>query len=354
VKRTYLIPIGLSAFLAACSGGEPSAGDAGGPAVRAAVAAASVTTIPERTSLPGTVRGANTALLPARAGGRVTRVAVDAGDTVEADALLLEVDPADAQAALAEARAGLAKAQADWQQAQADRKRYAALLAEEAVTKREYEQVEHRYDAARAAHEAARRAAEAARQRVGYAVVRAPFEGIVTDRRVDAGDVVPPGAPLLRISGGVPEVRVYAGETLFSRLGADTPVTVTVQGETLPARITQLVAAADPQTHSHLVKLALENAKPLTIGAYATGTFTTSSRNALTVPGSAVVTRAGITGVLVVDDGGVAHFREVRAGASDNGRTVIAAGLGAGERVVVAPTPSIGNGTRITAENGDD
>lgn len=352
MKRSTLLLTGFAALLAACSNGAAPGGNTNEAAVRTAVVGVAMTTIPEQVSLPGTVRSANTALLTARTGGRITRVAVEAGDRVAADALLVEVDPADARAAFADAQAKLAKAEADWQQADADEKRYAALLAQEAVTKREYEQARHRLDATRAARAAARSGVEAARQRVGYAVVKAPFAGVVTDRRVEAGDVVPPGAPLLTIAGGRPEVRVYTGESLFSQLTPKTPVTVTVDGKTLPATITQLVAAADPATHTHLVKLALDAAAPVTIGAYATGTFTTATRKALAVPASAVTTRAGLTGVFVVDDGGTAHFREVRVGQIEDGRAVIAAGIGAGERVVAEPAPAIGNGTRIAPENG--
>ncbi|MGD8378727.1 MAG: efflux RND transporter periplasmic adaptor subunit [Gammaproteobacteria bacterium] len=354
MKRKLLVLISLSGLLAACSNGPESTPESAGPAVKAEIAAVAMTPVPERASLPGTVRGANTAVLAARAGGRVTRVAVEAGDQVKANQLLVEVDPADARAALAQAQARLAQANAQWQQAQADEKRYSALLKQGAVTEREYEQVKHRYDAARAAHGAARQGVDAARQRLGYAVVRAPFAGVVADRRIDPGDMVPPGTPLMTVAGGHPEVRVYAGEKVFSRLGANTPATVTVDGRTLPARIIQRVQAADPQTHTHLVKLALEADAPAAVGAYATATFTLDSRKALSVPANAVITRAGITGAFVVDDSGLAHFREVRTGDSANGRTVIAAGLAEGERVVAAPTPAVGNGTRIIGEGADE
>lgn len=354
MKRIGVLTICCAALLAACSNGAAPGSDTGQGAVKAAVVPAKMTPVAEQVSLPGTVRGADTALLTARTGGRVTRLAVEAGDRVAANALLLEVDPADARAALADAQAKLTSARADWQQAEADEKRYAALLAQEAVTKREYEQVRHRLDAARAAREAARQGVAAARQRVGYAVVKAPFAGVVADRRVDAGDVVPPGAPLLTIAGGRPEVRVYAGEALFTQLTPSTPVSVSVGGKTLRADIAQLVAAADPATHTHLVKLTLAAGTSATIGAYATATFTTATAEALTIPASAVTTRAGLIGAFVVDDDGTAHFRELRLGRSADGRTVVAAGVGPGERVVAAPTPAIGNGTRIMAGNGDD
>lgn len=354
MKRFQLI------FLAAVliAPGAASRADAGGagkpPAAATEVSRLTVSSLPEQVRLPGTVRGTRTAVLTARNGGQVTRVDVDAGTRVPEGKVLVEVDTGDARAALADARARLTKARADWQQAEADEQRYKALFKEGAVTRREYEQVSHRYSAARAARDAARQAVAAARQRLGYAVVRAPFAGLVTERSVDPGDMVPPGAALLTVAGGAPQVRVYAAQSVFERLRRDTPVRIMTQGADHPASITQLVAAADPVTHAHLVKLTLAAGTPVAPGAYAVAVFSVGTQQVLTLPLSAVITRAGMTGVLVVDDRGMAHFREVRTGASTAGRVVIAAGLSAGERVVTRPTPHMGNGTRIIVRPGRD
>jgi len=324
------------------------------PAAATAVSRLTVSSLPEQMRLPGTVRGTRTAVLTARRGGQVTRVNVEAGARVPKGKVLAEVDTGDARAAVAAARAGLTKARTDWQQARDDEKRYKALFKEGAVTRREFEQVSHRYSAARAARDAARQALAAAHQRLGYAVVRAPFAGLVTDRSVDPGDMVPPGAALLTMAGGAPEVRVYAAGAVFARLRLDTPVQVSSGGGHYPASITQLVDAADPVTHAHLVKLTLPAGTPVAPGTYAVAVFSVGTYQALTLPASAVITRAGMTGVLVVDGQGIAHFHEVRTGPPTAGRVTIAAGLSAGEQVVTRPTPRMGNGTRIIVKAGHD
>lgn len=354
MKRFPLLclTVALAAF-----GGAVRADDSASdrpPATASAVSRLTVSTLPEQVRLPGTVRGTRTAVLTARGGGQVTRVTVEAGARVPKGRVLVEVDAGEARAALADARARRTRAETDWQQAQADERRYKALFKQGAVTRREYEQVSHRYSAARAALDAARQTVGAARQRLGYAVVRAPFSGLVTDRSVDPGDMVPPGAALMAMSGGAPEVRVYAARAVFERLRLDTPVQVRVQGADYSASVTQLVEAADPVTHSHLVKLTLPTGTPVAPGAYAVAVFSVGTRQVLTLPVSAVVTRAGMTGVLVVDNQGVAHFREVRTGPIAAGRVAVAAGLSAGERVVTHPTPEMGNGTRIVVDTGHD
>lgn len=349
-----LFLIGLLITLGACSERPESARGHQPPAVAAAVTTLEVTPVTEETRLPGTVRGAQMAVLTAHGGGQVTAVAVEAGDRVKAGDVLVEVDTGDARAALALAQAQRTQAQVDWRQAQADEKRYSALLKQGAITKRDYELVKQRYDATRAAYQAARRNLAAARERLGYAVVRAPFSGLITERRVDPGDIVPAGSALMTVAGGHLEVRVYAGESVFTRIHDNTPVRVRIDGNDYDAAITQLVSAADPVTHSHLIKLALPDGAPVAVGAYAVAVFSTGVSRTVTVPATSLVRRAGITGVLVVDDHDTAHFREVRTGSTADNTTVIAAGLSAGERIVTRPTPDIGNGTPIRVKSDHD
>lgn len=352
--QNTLLLLGLMAALSACSEKPNAMQGRQPPGVAAAITRVAMVPSAEEIRLPGTVRGAQTAVLTAHGGGQVTRVAVDAGDQVKAGDVLVEVDTGDARASLAQAQALLTQAQVDWRQAQADEKRYGALLKQGAITKRDYELVKHRYDATHAARQAAERGLAAARERLGYAVVRAPFSGLVTERRVDPGDIVPPGTALLTVAGGYPEVRVYAGGSVFARIHEHTPVRINIGGKYRDAAIIQLVSAADPVTHSHLIKLALPAGTPVPVGAYAVAVFSTGTTQALTVPTSALVRRAGITGVFVVDDHDTAHFREVRTGIAVDNSTVIAAGLSAGERVVTHPTPAMGNGTTILVKADHD
>jgi len=349
-----LLWLGLLAALSACTEKPDSVHGQHPPGVAAAVTRVAVIPSAEEVRLPGTVRGAQMAVLTARGGGQVTRVTVEAGDVVDAGAVLVEVDTGDAQASLAQAQSQLTQAQVDWRQAQADETRYSVLLKQGAITKRDYELVKHRYDAARAARQAAEQGLAAARERLGYAVVRAPFSGLITERRVDPGDIVPPGTPLITVAGGQPEVRVYASESVFAQIHDNTPVRISIDGKDHDAAIAQLVSAADPMTHTHLIKLSLPAGTPVPVGAYAVAVFSTGVTLAVTVPTSALVKRAGIPGVFVVDDHDTAHLREVRAGAAQGLDTVIAAGLGAGERVVTHPTPDIGNGTPILVKADHD
>ena len=337
------------AALAAC-GRAPQSAAPQPPAAPATVSVKSVE-LADTVETPGTVIGSEHAELASRNGGQVTRVAVIAGERVARGALLLEVDPASSQAALAEAQARAAAAHADADQAERDFQRYAALYKEKAVSPREFEEMRHRRTVTAAAAQAADTAVAAARTELGYAVLRAPFAGVVAAKNVRAGDYAAPGLPLIVLDGGRPQVETRVGETLFAAITLGEQVPVTVDSKPYRARVSERVAAADPVTHTHLVKLDLPADAQVASGAYANIAFPLALHTALVVPTTAVLRRAGLDSVFVVNAGGLAVLRLVRVGAVHGDQTEILAGLAAGERVVAAPGPAFNNGTRVTPAN---
>ena len=338
-------------LLAACSHSRPgeTAPDA---AVRATVIAVTAAPRAQSVSVPGVVIGSEHAELASSAGGRVTRVYVSAGQRVARGARLVDVDPAAGRAALAQAQAQDAAARAAAQQATRDFKRYQALYAEHAVSSREFEEMQHRHATTAAAAQAADAALDAARAALGYAELRAPFAGVVAAKNVRSGDFAAPGAPLIVLDGGRPRVETRVSGEMLREIKPGERAEVDIDGHNLSGTVIELVAAADPVTHTHLVKLALPPGAAVNSGAYASVGFVVGSHAALAVPDTAVIERAGLTGVFVVDDKNRAHFRMVRAGTARGGFSDILAGLSAGERVVVAPGAEMGNGTRVQPEPG--
>lgn len=340
-----LLAIFVITALAAC-GRAPQGGT---PVAAAPFATFTVKSVEltDTVETPGTVIGSEHAELASRNGGRVTRVAVADGQHVARGALLLEVDPTADAAAVAAAVARAAAAHADAEQAERDFQRYDTLYKEQAVSLHEFEEVRDRRETSAAAAQAADSALAAARTELGYAVMRAPFAGVVAAKNVRAGDYAAPGAPLIVLDGGRPQVETQVGEALFAAIKFGEAVTVSVGQHSYTARVIERVAAVDPVTRTHLVKLGLPTDAQAPSGAYASVAFPLAQSTALMVPTSALVQRAGLDGVFVVSADGVAALRLVRAGAAHDGLTEILAGLAAGERVVAAPGPDFDNGTRL-------
>lgn len=339
----------LSALLlAACHGKAEKSAPAA--ALRVPMAVAREVAWPKVVSVPATISSVDTAALASRAGGWVTRVTVDAGAEVRQGALLAEVGATDARARLAEAEARAATAAATLKDATADERRYRALYRAHAGSEQQYQAAERRFVAAKSAVAIAASAVAMAKSNLDYAEIRAPFAGIVAEKKVWLGDFVSPGQTLFVIASDKPEVRAYVGSATYGALKVGDKAEVVVNGAIMPAIITRVVAAADPKTRTHLLKLRLLDKTTATFGSYAELRLTLGRIPVLTVPAAAVVERAGLVGVFVVDKDHRAHFRLVRTGQNRDGRVAVAAGLAAGEIVVARPTADLTNESLVVPE----
>lgn len=304
--------------------------------------------VPAYASVPGTVAAVRQARIASRLTGYIQRVTVHAGDAVKIGELLVTIDPADAHGVLAQARASLARAQANLANARANYIRFGNLYRAGAATRQQYQGVERDYAAARSQLTAAHAAVAIARAQLAYAEIRAPYSGVIVARDADPGDLATPGRTLLVLEDPSRlEVRAQVDSAAFAALRSGETVPVRSGERTIETRLVQRVPAADPLSHTHLIKLALPAEAGVLSGSYVTVDVPVGARQALVVPASAVVTRAGITGVFVVGRDGTAQFRLVRTGHRGHSSIEIQAGVSAGEVVVAAPSPRVENGTRI-------
>ncbi len=300
-------------------------------------------------SIPGQVTRQHTALLASRQGGFITASPVKAGSPVRQGTLLAVVGQADARALLAQARDRRIAAELNLKEATKQEQRYQALYREGAVSTHEYEDVHRRDQIAQAEARAARAGWTAARANLSYARIRAPFPGIVAERFLHQGAFAAPGAPLLRLVGGASEIRTAVANSLYRSLGIGESVTVSVNGQLYQAHIIRMVGAMDPSTETHEVRLLLPiNGPQPAYGALATVAFPVRRRRALGIPRPALVRRAGLVGVFLVNSKGRVFFQPVRLTPQAQGPEIaIAAGLKAGDQVVVQPPARLENGTRI-------
>lgn len=346
--------VAAASLLAACHGSGPEAGQpASGPALSLATVKVEPRSVPDYARVPGTVAAVRQARLASRLTGYIQSITVHAGDTVKAGAPLVTIDPADTRGQLAQAQAGLARAQANLADASANRTRFANLYREGAATQQRYEGVERNYAAARSQVAAARAAVAMARAQLAYAEVRAPFAGVVVAREADPGDLATPGRTLLVLEDPAQlEVRAQVDQAAYAALAPGQQVAVHGAGRVVEATLAQRVPAADPLSHTHLIKLALPADAGLASGSYVTVDVPVGRRQALLVPASAVIKRAGISGVFVIGADDRAQFRLVRVGRAGPEGVDIQAGLRAGEVILRAPDARVENGTRIAPRHG--
>jgi RND family efflux transporter MFP subunit len=320
--------VGLLALWSAACGHEQVRR---GPAATAAPARTVSTAEVERsgdseTTVPASVQARQRAALSARIPASVLDLPHREGERVEAGAVLVRLD----DGAL---RSALTAAEAAEQAAGADQARIDGLLEKGAATSREADEANARAAGARATR-------QAARDSLAYAVLRAPFSGVVASRPVNVGDVVSPGRTLIEIVGqGGYEVVATLDSNLASTARVGAPVKVAVDGQTAPLQgtIRALSPAGDPSTHRFEVRADLPSAAGLRSGLFARLLLPTAASDPrLSVPKSAVFERGGLSGVFVVQDG-KARLRWIAVGTGQGQQAEVRAGLVAGERVVLNP-----------------
>jgi membrane fusion protein, multidrug efflux system len=308
----------------------------------------------QRIEVPGTVASEDQVQVASRLMGYIRKIKVQEGQSVKAGQLLFVVDPADIQGQVNQARAGLAQAEAALADAQSDYDRFGALYKEEAIPKVQWDKVRLQHQIAQQQVAAAKAGLGTASSQMRYASVTAPIAGVVTQKMANPGDLASPGRPVVVIEGLKKlQVTTSVGDDVFAQIKPGDKVSVNPDGGSAAEEgiVALVVPAADPVSHTHLVKIDLPRASGLESGHFVRVGFHVGSREGIHIPVSAVVERAGITGVFVIDANGIAHFRMVRVGSADEGVVEIQAGLNPGEQIAVSQTVQLENGDKVSGDS---
>lgn len=315
-----------------------SAGLAATPAMVSGSAAAS--------GFDGVVEAVRQTVIAAQVPGAVVELAVKVGDRVSAGQLLLRIDARSADQAVAASDAQVQAARAALTLASQAFNRQQQLFQKQYISQAALERAESEFKSAQAQANAQLAQAGAARTQTGLHVVRAPYAGVVAELAVALGDMAMPGRPLLtlydpsalRVSASVPQsvaTRLAAGDLPKLELAGLPPVT--------PLRLQQL-PTADAATHTITLRFDLPaNLAGVSPGMFARLWLPTAGRAVpgaaavLSVPRTAIVRRAEMTGLYVLDAQGRPLLRQVRLGRIDGDRIEILSGLMAGEPVVTDP-----------------
>jgi RND family efflux transporter MFP subunit len=286
----------------------------------------------------GTVRSKQRAVVEAKVSGRVLEYTATPGAMVKAGDLLARLDVQEIQAKVDQARAMLDQAKRDF-----DRQKQ--LIASNATTRQEF-------DAADARVKIGTGAVSEAETMLSYAKVTAPFDGVITRKLADVGDLAMPGKPLLEIEAPT-SLRFEADlpEAILDRITREDA------GEKCrPSResviegtVSEISPVADPVSRTFQVKLDLPQTDGLRTGQFGRVSVPVAEVKLLLVPQSAVMKR-GQMELVFVAKGGKAALRLVKTGQSAQGRVEVLSGLEEGEQVIVSETAKLTDGQPVTIQ----
>jgi multidrug efflux pump subunit AcrA (membrane-fusion protein) len=369
----------LSALAAGC-GGRASKTPVADTSTSIATARVHARTWPSTFEAGGIVRARTTATIASRMLAPVMTVHVHAGDHVRRGAPLVTLEAREMTATQARAQAAssgsddevraaeatVRSADAALTFAQATHDRVRTLFEKRSATAHELDQARAARDEARAqlasarsglaaataARAAAAATAEAASAALSYSTLIAPFDGIVTERAVDPGDMAVPGAPLLTMEDPrAARLDVTLDEARAAFVSRSRPAKVRLgdgDDATWVDAVIAEIARVDPASHSFLIKLDLPAGVHPPSGSFGRARFEGPARRGLLIPASAAIRRGQLTFVYVVDDEHRVRLQPISTGTQVDDRLEVLAGLAEDARIVSEPPVSLVDGARIT------
>ncbi|HXJ06579.1 MAG TPA: efflux RND transporter periplasmic adaptor subunit [Candidatus Acidoferrum sp.] len=365
IKVSYALILSLGGVFAGCTNERRAATSPPETLNNVSVIAVQKTMVPDWLEAVGTVRATQTSQVSSQMMGNILEIRAQEGDRVQSGQVLAVLDDAQsrsgtdqATAALNAAEKEVSAADSDFALAEATLKRYQQLYEKKSVSPQEFDEIKARYQSAEARRDMARAGkAQAnakltqARTSLGYARLRAPFAGVVTEKKVDAGMLASPGMPIFTIEDTRSyrlEATVDESELRYVRVGQVSPVTIDALGNgQLSGKVMQIVPAADPASRSFLVKVELPADARLRSGLFGRARFSRGERSVLLIPRTSLVTRGQLQGVYVLDANQIAGLHYVTLGKSAGEQIEVLSGLQDGEKLVAVEGDRDLSGKRI-------
>lgn len=316
-----------------------------------------------RLELPGRLEALSRAPLHARVSGYLKTWKVDIGTPVKAGQLLAEIEAPDIEQQLLQAEADLASAEANAALAESTAKRWQSMLGRDSVSRQEVEEKVGDLAAKQALVKAERANVERLRTMKGFTRIVAPFDGVVTARNTDIGELITAGGGSGRelfVVSNTGRLRVYVNvpQVYVSQLNTDAKATITVPdqpGKEYSATVEGSARAVNVATGTTLMQLIVDNQSgELLPGGYASVSFELAGgAQSLRVPASALIfDQAGLRVATVGSDNRVV-MKPISI-ARDHGAFIeVATGLEPEDRVIATPPDGLvaGSAVRVLETN---
>jgi len=305
--------------------------------------------------LPGNVTAFTDSPIYARTNGYLTRWYFDIGARVKKGALLAEISTPELDQQLSQAKADLVTAQANANNAHLQANRYSDLVKSNAVSKQDTDTFVNQAAATASAVHSAQANVQRLTEIQSFQKVYAPFDGVITARTVDIGQLIDQGAAkelfhlqainTLRVYTNLPQIYSQSVKPGM-KLDLDFPEH---PGKLYKGTLVRTSDAIDPVSRTLLVEIDVDNRNgELMPGSLAQVHFKTpASATVFIVPAAALIFRKSGLQVATVVNGNTAHLVDVVMGQDDGGTAQIVTGLNAGDDVIQDPPDSLIEGEKV-------
>jgi RND family efflux transporter MFP subunit len=308
--------------------------------------------------LPGNVTAYTDSPIYARTSGYLTKWYYDIGSHVKQGALLAEIATPELDQQLTQAEADLGTSEANAKNAHSQAQRYQGLVDSNAVSQQDTETFTNQATATASAVKSAQANVERLKQLVSFEKIYAPFDGVVTARSIDTGQLIDTGAAKeLFHMQALNTLRVYTNipQMYTTNLKRGSKIDITFPeypGRNFQGTLVRTADAIDPASRTLLVEVDVDNRKgELLPGSLAQVHFKAPSVQTFIIPVSAIIFRREGTQVGTVGSDNVAHVVPVTIGQDDGATVQIVSGLKNGDRVIQDPPDSLIEGEKVSPQS---
>ena len=334
-------------LLAAC---QPGAGDAEADADEAPAIPVETAT-PTRDDILAVYSGTAPieafadATVIAKVGGEVRDILVEEGDDVETGDVLARLDGDRLRLEAEQAEANLHKLQRDYQ-------RNVDLNERGLISVGDFEKIQYEMEALKATF-------DMARLELGYTEIRAPIDGVISERYIKVGNTIDVNAPAFQVTSLEPLVSyLHVPEREYRRIdsGQDAVIHIdALAGSQFDAIVSRVSPVVDPATGTFKITIEVsDSSRRLKPGMFGRINIVYDMHaDAMQIPRSAIVEEAGESAIYVIDEN-VAERRIIRTGYTEGGQIEVLEGLDESEEFVVVGQTSLKNGSRVSIINAVD
>lgn len=292
------------------------------PTVKVKTTVVTSQTAPLQIEFMGTVQAIHSAVIATKVSGNITEMPIELGDKVSKGQTLLKIDAGELSAKLQQAQAQL-------KQAKRNLIREQNLLKKKAATKEAVKAQQDMVNIAEASLKEAQTMLE-------YTHITSPFEGLVTRKLVNRGDLVTPGRPLIQVDNDKQlQVITNLPESILSSIsiGQNLEISIPSIQAIVTGKVHELAPTADPVSRTALMKLKVPETDGLRPGQFARIQITRETELTTMIPKNALFPVGQLDRVFIVEDN-KAKLRLVRTGTNYQDSVEILSGLSAGEKII--------------------
>ena len=297
-----------------------------------------IETIDSFRQLNGEVEAVNKATVSSQTAGRVEKLHYDVDDFVAKGSVIVEFTNTEQKANLNQALSNAKAAKIAFKQAVTDYERIKDIFAKKLIAKSQLDQSLSNKNALQARYKAAQSAVVSAKKQLDYTIIRAPYDGIVTKRFIEQGEIVNPGTAIMEgLSLNKLRVVTYIPEKIINHVKNNPIANVQIDNKQIQASNITIFPYADRSSRTFKARIDIDAQEAgLFPGMTVKVAFKIGDKQALVIPHNAVIHRSELT-MVYVKSGSSKILRHVKIGSTHGENIEIISGLNAGEQVLLNP-----------------